>query len=143
MNVLEVLALVAVVVAKKEGTAIDPTDFFGIEDKVKSIVESPNQAIRSLLKEFAGITWDGCGGHEDHESQVSETGGLQTPVLFFQLETATMTITLDTKNTITTGTCAGRPVEFAQCMWCWIFADTDPKAAVEKVTGRVSLRNHK
>jgi len=59
MNVLEVLALVAVVVAKKEGTAIDPTDFFGIEDKVKSIVESPNQAIRSLLKEFAGITWDG------------------------------------------------------------------------------------
>lgn len=59
MNVLEVLALVAVVVAKKEGAAVDPTDFFGLEDKVKSIVESPNQAIRSLLKEYAGITWDG------------------------------------------------------------------------------------
>ena len=41
----------------------------------------------------------------------------------------------------TTGTCEGRPVQFSQSLWSWVYLDTPDAKPVKKVIGPVFVRD--
>ena len=60
MKSLDLLTLVMLSVVKPLREAADPKDFGELGPQVERMKATPIDAVKSLLKDEFGITWDGC-----------------------------------------------------------------------------------